>query len=82
MFWSVEPLYAEDIESLAKRFQGIAPFSSEAAAIGAARCGWEGQATSQVCLSEASLVSALLVDEPLITKVGLYSIRKTTAWQL
>ena len=83
MFWSVEPLYAEDIESLAKRFQDIGSLSpSEAAAIGAARCGWEGQATSQVCLSEASLVSALLVEEPLITKVGLYSIRKTTAWQL
>ena len=37
-----------------------------------------GQATSQVCLSEASLVSALLVvvpfwSEPLIAKVGLYS---------
>ena len=42
MFWSVEPLYAEDIESLAKRFQDIGSFSpSEAAAIGAARCGWE-----------------------------------------
>ena len=41
MLWSVEPLYAEDIESLAKRFQGIGSFSpSEAAAIGAARCGW------------------------------------------
>ena len=26
MLWSVEPLYAEDIESLTKRFQGIAPF--------------------------------------------------------
>jgi hypothetical protein len=32
-----------------------------------------GQATSQVCLSEVRLVSALLVEEPLITKVGLYS---------
>lgn len=35
-----------------------------------------GQATNQVCLSEASLVSTLLVEESLITKVGLYSIRK------
>ena len=79
MFWSVEPLYAEDIESLAKRFQDIGSFPpSKAAAIGAARCGWEGQATNQVCLSEASPVSALLVEEPLIAKVGLYSIRKTT----
>ena len=54
---------------------GICSLSpSEAAAIGAARCGWEGQATSQVCLSEASPVSALLVEEPLITKVGLCSL--------
>ena len=50
MLWSVEPLYAEDIESLAKRFQGIGSFSpSEAAAIGAARCGWDKQQTKFAC---------------------------------
>ncbi len=50
MFWSVEPLYAEDIESLAKRFQDIGSFSpSEAAAIGAARCGWDKQQAKFAC---------------------------------
>ena len=50
MFWSVEPLYAVDIESLAKRFQDIGSFPpSEAAAIGAARCGWDKQQAKFAC---------------------------------